>query len=187
MISVDVIPLAVVYRARLLLRASDDSRADIVARTGISLSRLDKLGAPMTDPLSMRVPAVRYLRAVRGLPAHLSDEEKEHVRSAVRTMLTDTRDGGSCSAFAKALGVSKSFMTRLLSSEEPPSVLLWAALFPAAIECEDIIATPKLPERKPLSAKARALDVCRRLRDATTDDERDTAIALACAVADAAE
>ncbi len=33
----------------------------------------------------------------------------------------------------------------------------------------------------------RALDVCRRLRDATTRTERDTAIALACAVADEAE
>ena len=35
--------------------------------------------------------------------------------------------------------------------------------------------------------EARALDVCRRLRDAATDDERDTAIAIACAVADEAE
>ena len=33
----------------------------------------------------------------------------------------------------------------------------------------------------------RALDVCRRLRDARTNDERDTAIALACAVADEAD
>lgn len=33
----------------------------------------------------------------------------------------------------------------------------------------------------------RALDVCRRLRDAATDDERDTAIAIACAIADEAE
>lgn len=33
----------------------------------------------------------------------------------------------------------------------------------------------------------RALDVCRRLRDAATDNERDTAIAIACAIADEAE
>lgn len=35
--------------------------------------------------------------------------------------------------------------------------------------------------------EARAIDVCRRLRDAADDDERDTAIALACAVADETE
>lgn len=51
------------------------------------------------------------------------------------------------------------------------------AALPSLIDMDDA------PE---LALMQRALDVCRRLRDATTADERDTAIAIACAIADEA-
>lgn len=139
MISVDVIPLAVAARARQLLRESGQTNVSVSHRSGIALRSIGELSAPRSRAANCRATAVRYLRFVRGLPARLTTEECAEVHSMLASFAALGRGRGA--AVARALGLSHQRVSEVLAGCRP-SVLLWAALFPAAIGCEDIITSP---------------------------------------------
>lgn len=139
MISLDIIPPDVVLRARALLRASGETIQSASARSGISQEQIGRLRAPRSAPVEHRSAAVRYLRTVHGLPAKLSAEESAQVRSLLTTM---TARRGECAALARSLGLSPERLRQVTTGLTPPGVLIWAAFFPKAIGCHDIIVSP---------------------------------------------